>query len=759
MVEVVRHDLSSIKMSCPTHGGALHVEQAPSGEASQFACESGCSYPIHKGIPRFVSSDMYASSFGLQWNSFRKTQLDSCSGTTISRDRLTRILGGSLDFLKGQNVLEAGCGAGRFTEILLDSGANVFACDISSAVEANYDNCGRLITGSNYFVCQADLRALPLVPVQFDVVVCIGVIQHTPNPEETIQALCAHVKPGGLLVLDHYTYGYATTRSRAALRKLLLQVPPELALEFCHEMTEVLWPAHQFLWENRNDPVIGPMRQAFLDASPIVDYLDSYPQLGDQLKIWGVLDTHDTLTDRFKHLRSADEITKALESQSMKVISIAYDGNGVETRAIKQTTPLVPKHSNSVDLNDATTKIMFLAFGFSIHAKRRISIFTEDPRFDVTVVSNHDYDFVNARNILLNGSTSGLSPEISPDELKKIIDLARLHGIEDLTSLAPELGVGFHDFGILKQAVETFSPDVIFLQTLLYPSYLALFLPRTIPYIVTFWNGDVTWWAQWDGLERACKKEIVTYGALNAAAITVNSQKALQACLEYGVPQEKIHLVRYPGADLERFMPRVRSDAKSRLGMKSRYTVLCPRGLGEYLNADCIIEAASIVCREADVEFVFLSGVGYELWESYQARGQELGIANYLRHDGQITWEQMPLYYNAADVMVSVSSNDSLPNCMLESMASGTPVIMGDIPAIREWVTEDVTGYLVPPRDSARLALKILDVLAASACSVSAVVNNARAQMLKEADSRVNSKKIKELVLLTASQNVCKGSL
>src|SRR5687768_18412964 len=72
----------------------------------------------------------------------------------------------------------------------------------------------------------------------------------------------------------------------------------------------------------------------------------------------------------------------------------------------------------------------------------------------------------------------------------------------------------------------------------------------------------------------------------------------------------------------------------------------------------------------------------------------------------------MPLYYRAADVMVSPSSNDSLPNCMLEAMACGVPVVMGDIPQIREWVRHDDNGLLTPPRDTQLLANAVLRILA-----------------------------------------------
>jgi hypothetical protein len=70
--------------------------------------------------------------------------------------------------------------------------------------------------------------------------------------------------------------------------------------------------------------------------SPVVDYHYAYPQLGKQrLYEWAVLDTHDTVTDRYKHLRSAEQIESALLSYGMTKIETAYAGNGVEARAWK----------------------------------------------------------------------------------------------------------------------------------------------------------------------------------------------------------------------------------------------------------------------------------------------------------------------------------------------------------------------------------------------------------------------------------------
>ena len=172
---------------------------------------------------------------------------------------------------------------------------------------------------------------------QFDIVVCIGVIQHTPYPEVTMQRLCEQVKPIGLLVIDHYTYGYASTLSRRILRALLLKMPNKISLKFCKTMTNLLWPLHRLLWKVRAIPFARQIRSIFLKLSPIVDYHDAYPQLGPKLlKIWAALDTHDTLTDYYKHLRSAEEIRAHLQKCGTIEIETVYAGNGVEARARKQ---------------------------------------------------------------------------------------------------------------------------------------------------------------------------------------------------------------------------------------------------------------------------------------------------------------------------------------------------------------------------------------------------------------------------------------
>src|SRR5829696_2778855 len=120
----------------PATGAPLHAE-------GEFLKDStGTTFPIINGIPRFVSSENYAAAFGLEWSVHKDTQLDRLSGVPITRERLERCLGSRVERLKGLCVLEAGCGAGRFTELMVSSGARVHAIDLSIAVEANRANIG-----------------------------------------------------------------------------------------------------------------------------------------------------------------------------------------------------------------------------------------------------------------------------------------------------------------------------------------------------------------------------------------------------------------------------------------------------------------------------------------------------------------------------------------------------------------------------------------------------------------------------------------
>lgn len=289
--------------------------------------DSGSRYPIVKGIPRFVPEDNYAQAFGKQWNRFPKTQLDSHTGLSLSEDRLARCMRGGLSDLRGQLVLEAGSGAGRFTELLLRHGAVVHSFDYSNAVEANAENNGRY---PNLTLVQADIRKIPFPNASYDYVVCLGVLQHTPDPEQSIRVLWDMVKPGGALVIDHYRRklrNYMPPPLGVAgivYRPIILKLPVEKQFPVVKKIFDFWFP---IIWRFRESKAIQFLISRL---SPVVMY---YPHFGlcdkDMYYEWMLLDTHDAMTDTYKHRRSVGEMRRFLETLSSDVV-VTPGGNGVE---------------------------------------------------------------------------------------------------------------------------------------------------------------------------------------------------------------------------------------------------------------------------------------------------------------------------------------------------------------------------------------------------------------------------------------------
>jgi glycosyltransferase involved in cell wall biosynthesis len=72
----------------------------------------------------------------------------------------------------------------------------------------------------------------------------------------------------------------------------------------------------------------------------------------------------------------------------------------------------------------------------------------------------------------------------------------------------------------------------------------------------------------------------------------------------------------------------------------------------------------------------------------------------------------MPLFYNMADVVVSVPSTDGFPVTVLEASACETPLVVSSLPYCNEWFTHGENGLLVPVRDAQALAAAIITLCA-----------------------------------------------
>jgi glycosyltransferase involved in cell wall biosynthesis len=129
--------------------------------------------------------------------------------------------------------------------------------------------------------------------------------------------------------------------------------------------------------------------------------------------------------------------------------------------------------------------------------------------------------------------------------------------------------------------------------------------------------------------------------------------------------------------------------------------VVC-RNFTEVYNVACAIRAFSIVSRENSNTRLILAGDGPER-KNLESLVASLGLEN-VDFLGNVPNEKMNAIYQSADIFMNTSRVDNMPNCILEAMACGLPVVSTNVGGIPYLVTDTKTGLLAPTDDSQALA-------------------------------------------------------
>jgi ubiquinone/menaquinone biosynthesis C-methylase UbiE len=276
-------------------------------------------YPVVNKIPRFVPESNYADNFGLQWNIFSKTQLDSNSGHPISANRFWKSTNWDPNKIKGTWVLDVGCGSGRFAEIALSVGAKVVALDYSSAVDACFNN---LSHHPNLHVVQGNIYELPFVPDSFSYIYSLGVLQHTPDVSKAFFALPPLLLNGGQICVDFYE---KTSNSIFLPKYLLRPLTKDLNKKKLFSLLEYLVPMLLFISNLVSKvPLIGKYLRRLV---PVANYSGLLPLSKTQLKEWALLDTFDWLSPAFDNPQTPAKVVEWFRKSELKDIEIFRDGH------------------------------------------------------------------------------------------------------------------------------------------------------------------------------------------------------------------------------------------------------------------------------------------------------------------------------------------------------------------------------------------------------------------------------------------------
>lgn len=169
--------------------------------------------------------------------------------------------------------------------------------------------------------------------------------------------------------------------------------------------------------------------------------------------------------------------------------------------------------------------------------------------------------------------------------------------------------------------------------------------------------------------------------------------------------QDSFLLKNYPvtvipnGINTDTFRPIDKVNARKLLGLDTSKKIILFGGISAVADprkgGDLLWESLKILSHKYDdlKEDILLLVFGSEEQNNY-IFNFDVKYLGYIQHE-----EQLNIIYNSADVMVVPSRYENLPNTILESLSSGTPVVAFDIGGNSDMIDHKYNGYLVKPYD------------------------------------------------------------
>jgi glycosyltransferase involved in cell wall biosynthesis len=250
----------------------------------------------------------------------------------------------------------------------------------------------------------------------------------------------------------------------------------------------------------------------------------------------------------------------------------------------------------------------------------------------------------------------------------------------------------------IRQLCNDMRPDVVHAHWLCgFAAFAAL--AGASPLVAMAWGSDV--------LGVTGVRRVANRIALRRARIAMaDSQALLDRLIALGARRDTAVLVNW-GVDLSAFAPAngARPALREQLGLGPGPVILSPRSLTPVYNPETIVAAFDLVTDALPDAQLVLKHMGTETAASRAlARDPRVHLV------GHVPYERMAWYYQAADVCVSIPSSDSSPRSVWEAMACGCPVVVSDLPWVRELITPERDAIVVPV-DAHALAAGIRRVL------------------------------------------------
>ena len=258
-----------------------------------------------------------------------------------------------------------------------------------------------------------------------------------------------------------------------------------------------------------------------------------------------------------------------------------------------------------------------------------------------------------------------------------------------------------------RQILRNWQPDILHAHRVSSAGWLGTFT-NFHPFVVTAWGSDLLTHPKRSRIARTLADIVLR----NADLITANSKTVLQQAIRFGGNPSCCNKISW-GVDLNQFYPENANRLREELNLGNGPIVLSPRAVGSIYNTDVIIESIPIVLNQfPDVIYLFLNSENDPIYKSIlQKRIDELGINKCIKWLPFQTTDRFIDFFRISTVVISIPSSDSIPTTVLEAFACGSPVIVSDLPAIKEIITNNINGIIIPINDYHALAQSTIEML------------------------------------------------
>ena len=218
-----------------------------------------------------------------------------------------------------------------------------------------------------------------------------------------------------------------------------------------------------------------------------------------------------------------------------------------------------------------------------------------------------------------------------------------------------------------------------------------------IPHVVTFHTLSLIKMQSRAGEEEQSERSVIETKVIATAdriiAFSPHERDAMARL--YAADANKITLVPC-GVDLEVFRPLNQKAVRSSLGLNGEKILLYVGRVEPIKGLDLLVETAAQMDSEDGVRMIVVGADvnGDREMDRVRQLAREKDLEDKIDFVGQVDHDDLPLYYNAADVCVVPSYYESFGLVALESMACGTPVVATRVGGLSTIIHHGRTGYL-----------------------------------------------------------------